>query len=547
MALSRPLNTIEKGVLMSMSLRVLSTAALLLIALLMAQNVLVATAQSDLWPNSQMVSTGGTSRPAFTCAEVSELPPTECAALVALYEATGGAQWNAGDGWLSTNTPCNWHGISCADGHVTAIRLDDNGLTGQLPATLAALSELRTLSLSHNALNGGLPPELGNLANLEELNLADNQLSGSIPVTLGNLANLRRLILWDNSLSDSQQGWAIPPELGNLASLQEIALSGNQLSGSIPPELGSLASLEVLSLGGNTITGTIPAQLGNLHSLQRLILSDNQLEGTIPPELGNLANLRQLWLSNNQLEGQIPAELGNLRRLRLMDLRNNHLSGPIPTELASLTQILELILSGNRLDGNIPAALSTLPNIQFLSLDSNQLGGVIPDALCGLPAFTWLGLDYNRFRDGPACIDLLAPFWTRTQTVPPADIQVTAVATASLEIHWTPIEYQDDAGGYEVSYATSAAGPWTPHGMTSDKRASSYVLTKLTPATTYYIRLRTLTRAHNIAPAFQQSDLWSDYSSAVTASTLELPGTPRLHLPLVLIRNPGLAARRPSR
>ncbi|MCC7355483.1 MAG: hypothetical protein IT330_17210, partial [Anaerolineae bacterium] len=96
----------------------------------------------------------------FSCTSVSQIPQTECQALVALYNSTNGSGWRHNDDWLTTNTPCSWFGVTCTGGHVTS------------------------LELSENKLKGSIPAQLGNLAQLTYLNLSDNQLSGIIPTQL---------------------------------------------------------------------------------------------------------------------------------------------------------------------------------------------------------------------------------------------------------------------------------------------------------------------------------------------------------------------------
>ena len=86
-----------------------------------------------------------------------------------------------------------------------------------------------------------------------------NQLSGEIPAELGSLANLRYLHLYGNQLSGPVPTW-----LGSLANLQGLHLYGNQLSGEIPAELGSLTDLEELFLGGNQLTGCIPVGIADV-------------------------------------------------------------------------------------------------------------------------------------------------------------------------------------------------------------------------------------------------------------------------------------------
>ena len=211
---------------------------------------------------------------------------TDRAALVALYNATGGANWGNNGNWLSNAPMGEWHGvITDSDGRVTHLHLHRNQLTGAIPA------------------------ELGYLTNVEVLRLASNQLTGEIPAELGDLSNLEYLYLFNNQLTGE-----IPAELGNLTNLKWLHLSSNQLTGEIPAELGNLTNLRWLRLYDNQLTGEIPAELGDLTNLKGLRLYDNQLTGEIPAELGDLTNLTELQLRSNQLTGCIPEGLRNIRR-----------------------------------------------------------------------------------------------------------------------------------------------------------------------------------------------------------------------------------------
>ena len=245
---------------------------------------------------------------------------TDREALVALYDATDGANWDSNNNWLSSGPVTGWYGVGTdlftdEPRRVTGLNLISNGLTGTIPAELGNLTNLESLYLGRNRLTGTIPAELGNLTNLHSLGLGANQLSGTIPAELGNLNNLLGLGLDHNQLSGT-----IPVALGSLSSLQHLGLSANQLMGEIPAELDNLSSLQHLGLSENQLMGEIPAELGNLTNLEVLYLNNNQLSGTIPAELGNLTNLRWLWLHNNQLSGPIPAELGNLTNLQRLRL-----------------------------------------------------------------------------------------------------------------------------------------------------------------------------------------------------------------------------------
>ena len=340
------------------------------------------------------------------CASVSEIPQSECEALVAIHNGTDGPNWANGAGWLDTTTPCSWTGVTCTDGRVTGLNLAQNQLAGQVPCAIGALSRLTDLNLSQNRL-----------------------------------------------------------------------------------------------------TGPIPCELVSMQLLQTLDLSQNQLTGELPSQLGNLDRLRQLKLNANQLTGIIPNRLGKLTNLELLYLGSNQLYGTVPATFAGLTSLQELQVSANRLSGQIPSALAAL-------------------------TLSKLEIQYNAVRANSASLsEFLARAqadWEQTQTVAPADLAATATGADSVLLSWTPIAYQGDGGTYEISYATSPAGPFTVDGTTVDKQIGRYPITGLDATTTYYFRVRTYTPAHSARTngerqdGEQQNELWSDYS-ATTALMIATP------------------------
>ena len=205
---------------------------------------------------------------------------TDREALVALYNATDGENWNRSENWLSDAPIGEWEGVTTDDdGRVIALELPNNALSGEIPAELGSLSNLESLKLS-DGLSGEIPPKLGSLSSLSRLYLTNNDLSGEIPAELGNLSSLSRLDLSRNGLSGE-----IPAELGNLSNLTHLVLHDNELSGEIPPELGSLSNLTHLYLSGTDLSGEIPVELGSLSNLIALNLYDNELSGCVPSSL----------------------------------------------------------------------------------------------------------------------------------------------------------------------------------------------------------------------------------------------------------------------
>ncbi|WP_069472881.1 hypothetical protein [Candidatus Marithrix sp. Canyon 246] len=80
---------------------------------------------------------------ATDCNAVTEISKGECESLLELYNSTDGANWNV------TNTPCSWHGVSCSNGGVSKIDLNENKLSGTIP-NFSALPKLETLSFNNN-------------------------------------------------------------------------------------------------------------------------------------------------------------------------------------------------------------------------------------------------------------------------------------------------------------------------------------------------------------------------------------------------------------
>ncbi len=127
---------------------------------------------------------------------------TDREALVALYNATDGGNWNESANWLSDAPLGEWEGVTTdGDGRVTQLDLRNHDLSGEIPAELGSLSNLIALDLSDNELSGEIPAELGSLSNLVLLRLNDNDLSGEIPAELGSLSNLGELRIARSGLS----------------------------------------------------------------------------------------------------------------------------------------------------------------------------------------------------------------------------------------------------------------------------------------------------------------------------------------------------------
>ena len=135
------------------------------------------------------------------------------AALVAFYNATGGAKWARYSwNWLGYR---DWYGVGKdTQGRVVSLTLRQVKLSGALPESLGNLKKLTYLDLYKNDLSGPIPESLGKLTELTYLDLSYNDLIRSIPASLGNLSNLEILYLNNNDLKGP-----IPDNFLNLTAL----------------------------------------------------------------------------------------------------------------------------------------------------------------------------------------------------------------------------------------------------------------------------------------------------------------------------------------
>lgn len=262
--------------------------------------------------------------------------------LASFYYASGGDEWVVNEGWVGNdgggnNDECEWHGVSCLQGVVSKIELEQNRLVGEIVPEIVLLSHLYVLSLGNeydapkderNELVMPLPVFLGDLTYLSLLNLQGVGLTSTIPEKLLNSwTRLESLYLNNNDLTGT-----LPKNIKKLTSLKVLWLGGNNLGGSIIPEIGQLSKLKDLSLESNFRADeagergfimTLPTEIGQLTNLETLSLADNSLSGQIANSLGDLISLRRLQLSGNYFEGQLPSSLSKLEMLEELDLSFN--------------------------------------------------------------------------------------------------------------------------------------------------------------------------------------------------------------------------------
>lgn len=297
-------------------------------------------------------------------------------ALIALYNATGGDNWNRNDNWCSDKPLNEWYGVTTnyTTGRVSEISLPENNLSGTLPDEIKQLTALHTLNLNFNNFTE-IPAIIGEIQSLEYFSMYSNTspgspLSGNIPSSLGNLLNLKRL-------SINGDFGPLPDELGSLTQLEWLDIGGSwygrSISEPIPSWIQKFKKLQYLALGSLNLSGDIPNWIYDLTELQELHLPCNALTGTISENICNLKLLTYLTLNNNKLSGTIPSSLTLLTNLQHCYLNDNDLEGTLPEGFATLTNLLTLHTYGNRMSGQIPEDFKQNPNFESWGVAQNIL------------------------------------------------------------------------------------------------------------------------------------------------------------------------------
>ncbi|GAY58931.1 hypothetical protein CUMW_190650, partial [Citrus unshiu] len=307
------------------------------------------------------------------------------------------------------------------------LHLTGCNLIGPIPASLANLPQLTSLSLSYNHFSGHIPSFLSHLKqlyylNLEQNNLVihlrDNRFTGSIPSTIFELVNLTSIRLSSNNLS----GHIELCMFARLKNLQYLYLSQNRLSvnttlnanstfpkllqlglsacniSEFPEFLRSQDRLEWLQLSENKIYGRIPNWFWDIgkDTLYNLNLSDNFLTD-IPCSFCTAAPIEFIDLSNNSLSGPIPECLVDSITLIWLDLHLNSFNGSIPQISANGSGLVNLILNDNQFEGPLPQSLANCSRLQVLNVANNRIDDTFPHWLAQLPELLVLILRSNKF------------------------------------------------------------------------------------------------------------------------------------------------------
>ena len=275
--------------------------------------------------------------------------------LVEFYDAMNGDEWNNKTGW-KTSPLEGWYGVSFRNGRVSAIKMENNNLSGN-PSEFLKNLLLDTLSIvSEPGVTGEFPFALPQFTNLKYLNLSGTSLSGVIPSDLGNLPNLKELVLVSNLLLDK----TVPQELSNLPELETLRLENLHVPQKV---FENLAKLEQLTLKHDSIIADRRPLFENVTTLKRLSMDSctfpDRNYRVFPEAIFEMTNLEYLSLVGNKFTGELPAESALPAKLKYMILSDNRFSGEIPEKWA-YSSLEELWVDRNYLYGYIGQKLFSI-------------------------------------------------------------------------------------------------------------------------------------------------------------------------------------------
>jgi Leucine-rich repeat (LRR) protein len=264
----------------------------------------------------------------------AQIPTSEKQYLLEFHKSTIGDQWQ--NKWDIKADPSTWYGVEIEDGHVTALKLYRNNLTGAIPKGISVLSHLQTLNLAFNVIEGGLPEDTFQLEKLTSMRLEMNKLTGNLPQDYSKMTQLEEMSMFNNLLQGT-----IPKGIGEMSNLKTLNLSSNYLEGSLPQSIEKLAKLERLELFGNKLAGAIEVDLGRLVNLKELILSYNQFEGDLPTGMATLSNLEFVQLQGNDFRSLNSLLRMQSSKLAVFDSDDEFLNMKFGSTEASRTRIVD--------------------------------------------------------------------------------------------------------------------------------------------------------------------------------------------------------------
>ncbi|MDT0295800.1 T9SS type A sorting domain-containing protein [Mesonia ostreae] len=377
----------------------------------------------------------------FIIAKVqSQVPASERNALIAIYNALDGDNWDNNQNWNTTAPVDTWEFVNTSmingQEHVVSLNFGYNSdLSGSFPPEFTDLTELKLFIASNGSLTGSIPNNLGDLTKLETFGVDNNQLTGSIPASIANCTQLTALALRNNFLSGNI------PDLTGLPNLDIFWIPGNYFEfGDFEDEFTSYSTLnfeyENQRLIGDKITEIVP--VNSSYTLISPISGNNtnyewyHNEVLIP---GATSSTLQITINSTNDYGDYVSKATNTvvtgselesKIIMLDDSPNNKPEYPFLVQFYNNTngdnwndntnwldntktlqdwngidmkngRLNSLRLTFNNLEGGpIPSNIDLLSDAETIRLDLNKITGSIPSSIGNITTLKTIWLDFNH-------------------------------------------------------------------------------------------------------------------------------------------------------
>jgi hypothetical protein len=324
----------------------------------------------------------------ISASNVHGIPQNQYNALEDFYNSTNGQywKWDLASAKMSFTiwnftaraNPCsdNWQGILCnctslKQTHCTILRISLPGynLSGSIPTSFDAFSDLIQLTLQNNSISDPFPDSFQHLQNLSVLEMGVN-LFTTFPDVVSRCKSLTYLDLSYNLLSNT-----LPSSISRLSLLSTLYLNDNLMNGTLPLGLWNLTQIQELHLYDNLFTGTISSRISQLTLLKRFVLHENSFFGPIPDSFP-VSKLDYLKIDRNYFSNTIPANFQNAHLLLSIYLGSNGFSGTFSLG-NQIPDLGDIQVYDNFFRGNL-TYLQDYEEMVFLSLSDNMFTSTLP-------------------------------------------------------------------------------------------------------------------------------------------------------------------------
>ena len=189
--------------------------------------------------------------------------------------------------------------------------------------------------------------------------------------------------------------------------VETLHLAANGLVGTVPPSVFKLKFLKEIDLSNNQVQ--IDFTASEVASVITVINLDNTGAESLAGIIESAPELELFHIMGNAFTS-FPEELFELTYLEALYISNNDFSGPFPLSLSLLTNLVYLDCVDCGFEGTLPTAIGLLTKLERLSLSENRFSGTIPTEISILTNLKLLDLSNQNSVEGTGFSGALPDF-----------------------------------------------------------------------------------------------------------------------------------------